>query len=180
MILVDWQIGKYIAKGKIGVEPFSPFSIQPNSLDVCLNSDFIEYMDGEVFDTMNKSSFSRGIIEHRNVNSFILHPNQFVLAETKEKITLPRNVVAQIEGKSSLARLGLTIHQTGGWIDAGFSGTITLELHNESNRVIVLYPDMSIAQVVFHKTKRCKRPYGDGRSSHYQNQQGVTISRYDG
>lgn len=181
MILVDWQIGKYIAKDKIKIHPFNPYAIQPNSFDVCLSNDFIEYFGDCEFDCMDRRSFEKGYILHKDVDSFVIHPKQFILAETRESITLPNNIVAQIEGKSSLARIGLSVHQTGGWIDAGFSGTITLELFNASDRDIILYPDMSIAQIVFHKTRKCAHPYGSKeRNSHYQNQTGVTISRYNG
>lgn len=176
-VLVDWQIKRMIQRGEIGIEPYNSMLVQPNSLDVSLGSDFVE-IKSECINTALAKSIEYET--HENCEYYILGPHKFVLATTLEKVRLPDNIVAQIEGKSSLARLGLTIHQTGGWIDAGFSGQITLELFNATDSEIVLYPDMSIGQLVFHKTRHCKLPYNLRKSAHYRNQTGVTTSRYDG
>lgn len=103
----------------------------------------------------------------------------FLLAETHECITLPDNIVATIEGKSSIARLGIALHQTGGWIDAGFCGTITLEISNANRRPVRLYAGMPIGQLVFYTTERAEKPYGSkGGDAKYLNQRQATLSRY--
>ncbi|MFM7270066.1 MAG: dCTP deaminase, partial [Actinomycetes bacterium] len=111
---------------------------------------------------------------------FILHPGEFVLGQTLEKVTLPDDLVARLEGKSSLGRLGLLIHSTAGFVDAGFDGHITLELSNVANLPITIYPSMKIGQVSFMTmTTPADHPYGKGaRGSKYQNQRGPTPSRY--
>ena len=107
-----------------------------------------------------------------------INPGMFVLAETYEAITLPDNVVATIEGKSSIARLGITLHQTGGWIDAGFSGTITLEICNANQRPVRLHAGMPIGQLVFYTTEKAEKPYGAKGDAKYLNQKNATLSRY--
>ena len=111
---------------------------------------------------------------------FILHPGEFVLGSTLERIGVPGDLVGRVEGKSSLGRLGLLIHSTAGFIDAGFDGHITLELANVASLPITLYPGMKIGQVSFMQmTTPADRPYGSGASgSKYQGQRGPTPSRY--
>lgn len=185
MVLVDWQIEEKIKYGDIGIEPFNAKLIQPNSLDIRLGNTFAEYMPSEndeeeyLIDTKNKDRIAQGTIYHR-VNDYIdVKPHQFLLGETLETVTLPYNIAAQIEGKSSIARLGITLHQTGGWIDAGFSGTITLEIYNANCRTVRLYTGMTIGQLVFYLTAPCRQPYNEKPDAHYQNQKGATFSRYE-
>ena len=122
MILVDWQLLDRIARGHIRIDPYDPKLVQPNSVDIRLGNHFVWYKGGsEVIDPYNPDSVSSDV-EETHADTFILNPGQFVLAETLECIELPDNIVATIEGKSSIARLGVTLHQTGGWIDAGFPG----------------------------------------------------------
>jgi dCTP deaminase len=111
---------------------------------------------------------------------FMLHPGEFVLGSTLERLAVPDFLVASIEGKSSLARLGLLIHSTAGWIDPGFDGHITLELANVATLPITLYPNMKIGQISFvQMTTPADQPYGKGASgSKYQGQRGPTPSRY--
>jgi dCTP deaminase len=111
---------------------------------------------------------------------FMLHPGEFVLGSTLERITVPDDLVARIEGKSSLGRLGLLIHSTAGFIDAGFDGHITLELSNVASLPITIYPGMKIGQISFvQMTTPADNPYGKGaRGSKYQGQRGPTPSRY--
>jgi dCTP deaminase len=111
---------------------------------------------------------------------FILHPGEFVLGSTAERVALPDDLVARLEGKSSLGRLGLLIHSTAGFVDAGFSGHLTLELSNVANLPITLYPGMKIGQISFLRmTTPAERPYGSaGTGSKYQGQRGPTPSRY--
>jgi len=120
------------------------------------------------------------LVEIDDGDAFILHPGEFVLGSTSERVTLPDDLVARIEGKSSLGRLGLLIHSTAGFVDAGFSGHITLELSNVANLPITLYPGMKIGQVSFLRmTTPADVPYGSARvGSKYQGQRGPTPSRY--
>lgn len=179
MILVDKQILKKVSSGKLGIEPFRVDRVQPNSYDVSLSQNFTYIGRGcnDVLDVKDKNTYDLGAVSvHRS--SIILTPGEFVLGETSEKVQLPDNIVASIEGKSSLARLGLQIHQTGGWIDAGFAGTITLELYNASPRPIKLYAGMPIGQLVFFKTKHCAIPYSRMPHAKYYQQTGATTSKY--
>ena len=111
---------------------------------------------------------------------FLLHPGEFVLGSTLERVAVPNNLVARVEGKSSLGRLGLVIHSTAGFIDAGFDGHVTLELANLANLPITLYPGMKIGQISFiTMTSPAENPYGSGaKGSKYQGQRGPTPSRY--
>jgi dCTP deaminase len=178
MILVDWQILDRIARGSIKIDPYDAKLVQPNSLDIRLGNHFVWYtVSREVIDPYNKDSVSSGI-EEVHSDSFILNPGQFVLAETLECIGLPDNVVATIEGKSSIARLGVTLHQTGGWIDAGFRGTITLEMANVNSRPVKVYAGMPIGQLVFYTTERAERPYDKKGDAKYLDQRQATLSRY--
>lgn len=178
-ILVDWQIRDYIRRGAIGVDPFNENYIQPNSLDVTLSDKYAhcQAIQGGVIDPyrehLTDSGLERGEFEDIELDAGVL-----ALMSTQETISLPDNIVACIEGKSSLARLGLQIHQTGGWIDAGFSGQVTLELYNVSNRPIILTAGMPIAQIVFFETEHCEVPYGMKKDAKYQGQTGPTPSRY--
>ena len=179
MILVDKQILKKVSSGKLGIEPFRIDRVQPNSYDVSLSQNFtyIGYDCNDILDVKDENTYNCGTVSVRRC-SIILNPGEFVLGETSEKVRLPDNIVASIEGKSSLARLGLQIHQTGGWIDAGFSGTITLELYNANPRPIKLYAGMPIGQLVFFKTKHCETPYNLKPNAKYYQQTGATTSKY--
>lgn len=173
-VLVDWQIGTAVERGTIGIEPFDSAKIQPNSYDIALGDEILfDMQDG----TLDPFTDDRAYVS-MPINNGCLKPQAFGLASTVETITLPHNIVATIEGKSSLARDGLEIHCTGGWIDAGFSGQITLELFNKSHRPIQLRAGMAIGQVVFFQTEPCESPYGVERGSKYQHQTGPTPSRY--
>ncbi len=158
MILVDWQIMDRIRRGQIVIDPFEPSLVQPNSLDIRLGDHFVWYLPGEsVIDPYDRESVTSDVDECR-AREFVLRPGQFVLAETLELVALPDNVVASIEGKSSIARLGVELHQTGGWIDAGFAGSITLEMCNVNSRPVRVYAGMPIGQLVFYRTDRAARP----------------------
>jgi dCTP deaminase len=178
MILVDWQLIDRIGRGHIRIEPYDKNLIQPNSIDIRLGSHFVWYRPGtEVIDPYNKDSVGAGV-EETHAESFVLHPGQFVLAKTLECIELPDNIVATIEGKSSIARLGVTLHQTGGWIDAGFRGTITLEMCNVNTRPVKIYAGMPIGQLVFYTTERAENPYDKKADAKYLDQRQATLSRY--
>jgi dCTP deaminase len=178
MILVDWQLLDRIARGYIKIEPFDPKLVQPNSLDIRLGDHFVWYeRSSDVIDPYNPASISSHVGEV-HADRFTLNPGQFVLAETLERIELPDNIVATIEGKSSIARLGVTLHQTGGWIDAGFRGTITLEMANVNSRPVKVYAGMPIGQLVFYTTERAENPYYKKSDAKYLDQRQATLSRY--
>jgi dCTP deaminase len=179
-VLVDWQLKERIDAGVIGVCPLSKSAIQANSIDVRLNNTFAaydaQYASVEI-DPYDEDSTRLGLAA-MTADSILLTKGAFLLAETMETIRLPDNVCATIEGKSSLARLGITVHQTGGWIDCGFEGTITLEMTNENVRPVVLYAGMPIAQIVFYETDHALMPYGVRGSAKYHKQKGATGSRF--
>jgi len=178
MVLVDWQIEDHIKRGHIGVDPFDPALIQPNSLDIRLGNHFVWYNPGDaIIDPYNKATVVSDVGE-MVADAIVLEPGQFVLAETLEAIELPDNIVASIEGKSSIARLGIELHQTGGWIDAGFRGTITLEMCNANQRPVRVYAGMPIGQLVFYTTERAQMPYNKKRDAKYMDQRQATLSRY--
>src|SRR5205814_6354234 len=120
------------------------------------------------------------LVEIGDDDGFILHPGEFVLGSTKERVSLPDDLVARLEGKSSLGRLGLLIHSTAGFVDAGWDGHLTLELSNVANLPITLYPGMKIGQISFlQMTTAADQPYGSsGLGSKYRGQRGPTPSRY--
>ena len=178
MILVDWQIRDAISSGHIGVKPYDPKFVQPNSLDIRLGDHFVWYEEGsEVIDPYDRRSIGSKVGE-THAGSFVIEPGRFILAETLEEITLPDNIVASIEGKSSIARLGVELHQTGGWIDAGFSGTITLEMCNVNQRPVRVYAAMPIGQLVFYNTEHAEEPYNVKKGAKYLHQHQATLSRY--
>jgi dCTP deaminase len=178
MILVDWQLRDRITRGFIKVDPYDEKLIQPNSLDIRLGNHFVWYKEGwDVIDPYDKESITANICEI-HADSFVLQPGRFILAETQECIGLADNIVATIEGKSSIARLGVTLHQTGGWIDAGFRGTITLEMANVNTRPVKVYAGMPIGQLVFYMTERAEHPYFKKGDAKYLDQRQATPSRY--
>jgi dCTP deaminase len=178
MILVDWQIRDRIGRGFISIDPYDPKLVQPNSLDIRLGSHFVWYRPGNgVIDPYNQETV-KSEVEETHAEAFVMQPGQFVLAETLECIGLPDNIVATIEGKSSIARLGVTLHQTGGWIDAGFRGTITLEMANVNSRPVKVYAGMPIGQLVFYTTERAEFPYFKKADAKYLDQRQATLSRY--
>jgi dCTP deaminase len=178
MILVDWQIIDRIERGHIIIDPYDRNLVQPNSIDIRLGSHFVWYSPSDaVIDPHDRETITSGI-EETVADEFVIRPGAFVLARTLERIGLPDNIVATIEGKSSIARLGVTLHQTGGWIDAGFRGTITLEMCNVNTRPVKVYTGMPIGQLVFYTTERAQTPYFSKGDAKYMDQQRATLSRY--
>jgi dCTP deaminase len=182
MILSDHTIRAQLAAGRIGIDPLDDSCIQPSSVDLRLDMFFRVFLNHtmSVIDVRKDLSDLTQEVEISDGDAFILHPGEFVLGSTAEKVSLPDDIVARIEGKSSLGRLGLLIHSTAGFIDAGFSGHITLELSNVANLPITLYPGMKIGQVSFlQMTTPADVPYGSSKvRSKYQGQRGPTPSRY--
>ena len=182
MILSDRTIREELAAGRIGIDPLDESCIQPSSVDLRLDRLFRVFLNHTtpVIDVKQDLTDLTRLVEIGEDDAFILHPGEFVLGSTAEQVTLPDDIVARIEGKSSLGRLGLLIHSTAGFIDAGFSGHLTLELSNVANLPITLYPDMKIGQISFLRmTTPADVPYGSARvGSKYQGQRGPTPSRY--
>ena len=182
MILSDRTIREQLAAGRIVIDPLDESAIQPSSVDLRLDRYFRVFLNHTmpVIDVKQDLSELTREVEIPDGEAFILHPGEFVLGSTLESVGVPDDVVARIDGKSSLGRLGLLIHSTAGFIDCGFRGHITLELSNVASLPITLYPDMKIGQVSFlQMTTAADVPYGTGQlGSKYQGQRGPTPSRY--
>lgn len=182
VILSDRSIREELAAGRITIEPFDESCIQPSSVDIRLDRLFRVFTNhtSSVIDVKRDNADLTKLVEIDDGGVFILHPGEFVLASTYERLALPDDLVARLEGKSSLARLGLLIHSTAGFIDPGFCGHVTLELSNVATLPITLYPGMKIGQLSFVRmTTPADQPYGTGTiGSKYQDQRGPTPSRY--
>lgn len=170
-----------VKSGKIGIEPYIQSNIQPSSYDITLHEDMILFNGIEHYVIDSKKSLAENGIETKEwKGSYVLYPKTFILASTNEWITLPDDITARVEGKSSLGRLGLMIHSTAGYIDPGFDGRITLEVYNIGRHAIILYPGMPIGQISFSTMSgKSQHPYGSPNlNSKYQHQTGATNSRY--
>lgn len=182
MILSDRSLREALAAGRIVIDPLDETNIQPSSIDLRVDGLFRVFRNhtAGVIDVKRDLTDLTELVEIPADGVFMLHPGEFVLGSTAERVAVPDDMVARIEGKSSLGRLGLLIHSTAGFIDAGFNGHITLELSNVANLPITLYPGMKIGQISFlQMTTAADRPYGQGaRGSKYQGQRGPTPSRY--
>ena len=182
MILSDHDIRAEIDSGRIGIEPFDESAVQPSSVDLHVDRFFRTFHNHryQVIDVKQPMEELTELVEVNEDEPFILHPGEFVLGSTCEYGRLPHDLVARLEGKSSLGRLGLLIHSTAGYVDPGFEGHLTLELSNVANLPITLYPNMKIGQISFFKlTSAADNPYGSSAiGSKYQGQRGPTPSRY--
>lgn len=181
MLLSDRDIKAELDSGRIGLDPYDPSMIQPSSIDVRLDR-FFRLFDNHKYpfiDPAEDQPDLTRLIESAPDQPFILHPNEFVLGSTYEALTLPDDVAARLEGKSSLGRLGLLTHSTAGFVDPGFSGHVTLELSNVATLPIKLWPGMKIGQLCFFRlSSPAEKPYGSSEySSRYQGQRGPTASR---
>ncbi len=182
MVLSDHTIREEIERERILIEPFEPNLIQPSSVDLRVDSSYRVFNNSRYpfIDVRQPMEDLTTLVEPDEGEPFILHPGEFVLGQTLEKVTLPNDLVARLEGKSSLGRLGLLIHSTAGFVDAGFSGNLTLELSNVANLPITIYHGMPIGQLSFMRMDRAvDSPYGsDQNGSKYQGQAEPTASRY--
>ena len=182
MILSDRDIRTAIAAGHIGIDPFDERDVQPSSVDLHVDRFFRTFHNARhpFIDVKIPMDDLTEVVEVKEEEAFILHPGEFVLGSTMEYVKLPDNLVARLEGKSSLGRLGLLIHSTAGYVDPGFEGHLTLELSNVANLPITIYPNMKIGQISFFQlTSPAENPYGSGAvGSKYQGQRGPTPSRY--
>jgi dCTP deaminase len=183
-VLSDGTILELIEQGRIKVQPWDPKMVQPASIDLRLGDSFRVFHNHRVA-TIDLRDPPANLTEEIVVPAgepFVIHPGEFCLGRTLEWVQIPDDIVARIEGKSSLGRLGLIVHATAGFCDPGFEGTLTLELNNLTRVPIRLYPDLPIAQLSFMTLdKPALKPYGSpGLGSHYQGQRAATESRYEG
>lgn len=182
MVLSDVTIREEVAAGKLIITPFDPSCVQPASVDLHLDRFFRVFRNSRrpYIDVRQPTDDLMELVEVDDDMPFILHPGEFVLGSTLESVTLPADLVARVEGKSSLGRLGLLVHATSGYVDPGFSGHLTLELSNVANLPITLYYGMKISQLSFSRlTTAAQRLYGDpSLGSKYQGQTEPTASRY--
>jgi dCTP deaminase len=179
MILSDRSIREEIEAGRIVIDPFDPGCIQPSSVDLHVDAEFRVFANNRYpfIDVKQEQPDLTELVEVKPDEPFILHPGEFVLGSTLERVTLPDDLVARLEGKSSLGRLGLLIHSTAGYVDPGWDGNLTLELSNVANLPITLYPGMKIGQISFFRlTTAAETPYG-AAGNKYQGQRGPTASR---
>lgn len=181
MLLSDRDINAQISSGRVRLDPWDPEMVQPSSVDVRLDRYFriFENHRYPVIDPAAEQNELTRMVTPNGDDPFVLHPGEFVLGATYEYVTLPDDVAARLEGKSSLGRLGLLTHSTAGFIDPGFNGHITLELSNMSTLPLKLYPGMKIGQLCFFQlSSPAEHPYGSASTgSHYQGQRGPTASR---
>lgn len=181
MLLSDRDILAQIDAGRIAMDPWDPDMLQPSSIDVRLDRFFRVFENHRyphIDPAADQSELTREI-ETEGDEAFILHPGEFVLGSTYEVVSLPDDIAARVEGKSSLGRLGLLTHATAGFVDPGFSGHVTLELSNVATLPIKLWPGMKIGQLCFFQlSSPAENPYGSEKyGSHYQGQRGPTASK---
>ncbi|MEO8291681.1 MAG: dCTP deaminase [Actinomycetota bacterium] len=179
MILSDRTIREQIEAGRIVIDPFDPACVQPSSVDLHVDAEFRVFRNNRYpFIDVKQDQDLTELVEVKPDEPFILHPGEFVLGSTLERVSIPDDLVARLEGKSSLGRLGLLIHSTAGYVDPGWDGFLTLELSNVANLPITLYPGMKIGQISFFQlTTAAETPYGSAGNK-YQNQRGPTASRF--
>jgi dCTP deaminase len=181
VLLSDGDIKKELESGRVGLNPLDLSMVQPSSVDVRLDR-FFRLFDNHKYQHIDPAADQPDmtrLVEVDASEAFVLHPGEFVLGATFEVVTLPDDVAARLEGKSSLGRLGLLTHSTAGFIDPGFSGHVTLELSNVATLPITLWPGMKIGQLCFFRlSSPAEHPYGsDKYGSRYQGQRGPTASR---
>lgn len=181
MLLSDRDIRGEIAAGRVVLEPYDVEMVQPSSIDVRLDKYFRVFENHRyphIDPSIEQPDLTR-LIEPEPGEPFILHPGEFALGSTFEIVTLPADIAARLEGKSSLGRLGLLTHSTAGFIDPGFTGHVTLELSNVATLPIKLWAGMKIGQLCFFRlSSPAEHPYGSDRyGSRYQGQRGPTPSR---
>ena len=182
MVLSDTTIRSEIEAGRIVIDPFDEGLVQPSSVDVRVDARFRVFHNGRYpyIDVRQPMPDLTELVEVKDGEPFILHPGEFVLGQTLEWTELPNDLVARLEGKSSLGRLGLLIHSTAGYVDPGWKGNLTLELSNVANLPIALYYGMKIGQISFFKmSSEVDRPYGSPElGSKYQGQSEPTASAF--
>jgi dCTP deaminase len=181
VLLSDRDIRAELGAGRVVLEPYDPVMVQPSSVDVRLDKLFRLFDNHryQVIDPAAEQPELTHLVEVPDGEPFVLHPGEFVLGSTYEQVSLPDDVAARLEGKSSLGRLGLLTHSTAGFVDPGFSGHVTLELSNVATLPILLWPGMKVGQLCFFRlSSPAEHPYGSSvYGSRYQGQRGPTASR---
>jgi dCTP deaminase len=181
-VLSDRDIRAAIESGEVGIRPYNPRDLQPSSVDLHLDRRFRVFRNNRYayIDVRAPQPDLTELLSVADDEAFILHPGEFVLGQTLEWVELADDLVARLEGRSSLGRLGLLIHSTAGYVDPGWKGNLTLELSNVANLPIALYYGMSIGQISFFRmTSAAERPYGSPElGSKYQGQAEPTASAY--
>ncbi|MDP9188624.1 MAG: dCTP deaminase [Actinomycetota bacterium] len=182
MVLSDRTIRAEVEAGRIEFDPFDPDLVQPSSVDMRVDRKFRVFRNAfyPYIDVRQPMEDLTELVEIEGDAPFILHPGEFVLGQTLERVRLPDDLVARLEGKSSLGRLGLLIHSTAGFVDPGWEGNLTLELSNVANLPITLYQGMPIGQISFMRMDGpVESRYGSGEAgSKYQGQEEPTASRF--
>ena len=182
MVLSDRDIRAEIAAGRIVIDPYLPEAVQPSSVDLHLDRRFRVFRNSRYpfIDVRADQPELTELVEIGGDDPFILHPGEFVLGSTFERVQLPNDLVARLEGKSSLGRLGLLIHSTAGYVDPGWEGNLTLELSNVANLPITLYDGMKIGQISFQRlSSPAQVAYGEASiGSKYRGQRDPTASLY--
>ena len=183
-VLSDGTIRRLLEEGRLVIDPWDPTMLQPASVDLRLGTSFRVFHNHRI-QTIDIADPPRDLTEHVTVSeeeTFVIHPGEFVLGRTAERVELPDDLVARIEGKSSIGRLGLVVHATAGFVDPGWNGTLTLEITNFNSVPIVLRPGLPVAQLsLIGLDAPAERPYGHPElGSHYQGQVDATESRYEG
>src|SRR5690348_3706755 len=182
VVLSDATIARALSEGRIEIDPYDESLLQPSSVDVRVDRLFRVFHNNRYpyIDVKAAQEDLTELVELADSQPFVLHPGEFVLGSTLERVRLPEDLVARLDGKSSLGRLGLLIHSTAGFIDPGWDGHVTLELSIVANLPITIYPGMKIGQVSFiQMTEPATTPYGsEAIGSKYKGQRGPTASRY--
>jgi dCTP deaminase len=181
-VLSDRDIRGQLQAGRVRIDPYDAACLQPSSVDLHLDSDFRVFLNNRYpyIDVRSPQPDLTDLVSIDGDEPFILHPGEFVLGQTLEWVELPDDLVARLEGRSSLGRLGLLIHSTAGYVDPGWKGNLTLELSNVANLPIALYSGMKIGQISFFQmSSAVERPYGSRElGSRYQGQSSPTASQY--
>lgn len=181
-VLSDRDIRAALEGGSVKIEPYDPVDLQPSSVDLHLDRAFRVFRNNRYafIDVREPQPDLTELLKVEDDERFILHPGEFVLGQTLEWVELPDDLVARLEGRSSLGRLGLLIHSTAGYVDPGWKGNLTLELSNVANLPIALYAGMRIGQISFFRmSSPVERPYGSPElRSRYQGQSEPTASAY--
>src|SRR5881392_3977775 len=182
MVLSDRTIARLLEEGRIEIDPYDNSLLQPSSVDVRVDRFFRVFHNNRYpyIDVREPQEDLTELVEVEDDRAFVLHPGEFVLGSTLERVRLPDDLVARLDGKSSLGRLGLLIHSTAGFVDPGWDGNLTLELSNVANLPITLYYGMKIGQISFQRmSSPVEVAYGDSRiGSKYRGQRDPTASLY--
>jgi len=178
MIIPDHEIKRYLEEGRIKIEPLNEGQIKSACVDLSLGSEFrtFGHTKEPCIDSKKPKEYTETIIMDNN--KFILHPGEFVLGITRERVSLPSDIVAYVDGKSSLGRIGITAHITSGWIDPGFEGKLVLEIANLGKMPVILYSGMKICKIMFFgMTSPSQTPYNKRKDSKYSGQMNIEQSR---